>query len=275
MHDPLHTAYGRQAQQTVSFTTDWIKRWILHGRLPNRPDLKRIPRTLDYLYRYNLEAAYTHIRDNLESQKSYKRRLYNGLLQSINPAMETPQMRIHKLWKDTDWIKVWKNLGEAPIPDQMRCIWYQVIHDIIPNNVRLHRNKMTPTNICQSCVETDTLGHRLTVCDEGRPIWNHTKTAIARMLRTKPDSIPTEWLLRLQFKLWPAKRNRAVLWTVSSVVSLRLRNRTTLTLQDYMDFLVRSRWKLLKNRRGRELVGNYLADLDPMYTVCTTGIGDT
>jgi hypothetical protein len=129
----LHTE--RQAQQTASFTTDWIKRWNLHGRLPNPPDLKRIPRTLDYLYRYNIEAAYTPVRDNLESQKSYKRRLYNCLLQSINAAMGTPHMRIHKLWKDTDWIQVWKNLGEAPIPDQMRCIWYQVIHDIIPTNV--------------------------------------------------------------------------------------------------------------------------------------------
>ena len=189
--------------------------------------------------------------------------------------MGKPQMRIHQLWKDTDWLQVWKNLGEAPVPDQMRWIWYQVIHDIIPTNVRLQRIKMTPTNICQRCAETDTLEHRLNVCDEGRPIWNHTKTAIARMLRTTPDRIPTEWLLRPHVKLWPAKRNRAVLWNVASVVSFRLRNRTTLTLQDYMDFLVRSQWKLLKNRRGRELVGNYLAVLDPMYTGCTTGIGDT
>jgi len=104
----------RQAQQTASFTTDWIKRMNLHGRLPNPPDLKRIPRTLDYLYRYNIEAAYTAVRDNLESQKPYKRILYNGVLQSINVAMGTPQTRIDKLWKDTDWIQVWKNLGEAP-----------------------------------------------------------------------------------------------------------------------------------------------------------------
>jgi len=130
---------------------------------------------------------------------------------------------------------------------------------------------MTPTNICQRCAETDTLEHRLTVCDEGRTIWNHTKTAIVRMLRTTP----TEWLQRPKFKLWPAKRNRAVLWTIASVVCFRLRKRTTLTLQEYMDFLFRSRSKLLKNRRGRELVGKYLAVLEPIYTGCTTGIGDT
>ena len=186
--------------------------------------------------------------------------------------MGTPQTRIDKLWKDTDWIQVWKNLGEAPVPDQMRCIWYQVIHDIIPTNVRLQQIKMTTRDICQRCAETDTLGHLLTVCDKERPMWNNTKTAIARMIRTTPDRIPTEWLLRPQFKLWRAKRNRTVLWTVASVVSFRLRNRTTLTLQDYMDFLVRSGWKLLKNIRGRELVVNYLAVLNPTYTGRTTGM---
>ena len=150
---------------------------------------------------------------------------------------------------------------------------------MVPGNTQ-HNSNQRPTTTNQNDTKeymskmcgTDTPEHRLTVCDEGRPIWNHTKSAIARMLRTTPDRIPTEWLLRSQFKLWRAKRNRTVLWTVASVVSFRLRNRTTLHLQEYMDFLVRSEWKLLKNIRGRELVGNYLAVLDPTYTGRTTGM---
>lgn len=263
----------RQCQQIDSFTADWITKWNLHGRSPNPPDITRVPRKLDYIYRYNNEAAYTSVRGTLESQKSYKRRLCNGLLSSIKDAVGQPQMRIHKLWPDTTWIKIWKNLGEAPVPEYMRCIWYQIIHNLIPTNVRLRRIKVTPTNICQRCAATNTLEHRLTVCDEGTLIWQYTKTALARMLRTIPARIPNEWLIRRRFNIWSTKPNRAVLWTLANVVIFGLQHRTTLNLQDYMYFLFRSRRKLLNNRRGLDLVGNYLALLDLTPTGCTTGIG--
>jgi len=143
----------------------------------------------------------------------------------------------------------------------MRCAWYQVIHDVLPTNV--HHINMTPSNTCLRCASTDTLEHRLTACGEGQLIWNHAKPLLARMLRTSPARIPEDWLLRPHFNIWPPKRNRAVLWTLANVIIFRLQQLTTPTLKDFMDFLLRSRWKLMSTRRGRDLVGNYLIVLDP------------
>ena len=93
-----------------------------------------------------------------------------------------------------------------------------------------------------------------TACGEGQLIWNHAKTILAGMLRTSPAHIPEDWLLRLHFNIWPLKRNRAVLWTLAKVIIFGFQQLTTPTLKDFMDFLLRSRWKLMNTRRGRDLV---------------------
>ena len=75
-----------QKQQPGTFTTDWINKWNLKGRIPNPPDIKRTPVKLDYLYRYNIEAAYMPTRGTLGSQKTYKKLMYRSLLTSIQAA---------------------------------------------------------------------------------------------------------------------------------------------------------------------------------------------
>jgi hypothetical protein len=85
---------------------------------------------------------------------------------------------------------------------------------------------------------------------------------IARMMRTIPARIPDDWILHPQFNIWPPKRHRAILWIIAHVIIFRIQQQTNLTLHDYMDFLHRSRWKIMHHKRGRELVGNYLTVLD-------------
>jgi len=41
-----------------------------------------------------------------------------------------------------------------------------------------------------------------------------------------------------------------------------MQQQSDLTLQDYIDFLHRTRWKLMRNKNVRTLVGNYLTVLD-------------
>ena len=215
----------RQSQQTGTLTAGWIEKWNLHGRSSNPTDITRVPRKLEYLHQYNIEAVYIPNRGTPESNKSYRRRLYECLLTIINAAVGQPQMRIQKLWPGTDWKQVWKNLGAAPIMEHVRSDWYQAIHELIPTNVRLQRINMTPTDNCQRCAAADTLEHRLTNCGEGKLIRNYTKTAIVTMLRTIPARIPNDWILRPHFKVWPNKRNHAVLWTLAHLVSYSLQHR--------------------------------------------------
>jgi len=207
MHDPLYPENGEARTTGRHLYSRLAQKMAPTWKNTKPPRHKRIPTNFDYLYRYNIEAAYKPTRETFENQMTYRKRLHKGLLTSIYAADGIPEMRVHKLWPDTDWIQVWKNLSEASVSENMRRVWYQVIHDLIPPNVRLHRINVTPSYKCQRCAATDTLEHLLTVCGEGRVIRQYTKTILARMLRTIPARIPSEWLLRPHFKIWPSKRN--------------------------------------------------------------------
>jgi len=120
---------------------------------------------------------------------------------------------------------------------------------------------MVQTDTCRKCASKDTLEHRLLVCGEGKLIWEYSKPLIARMLRTIPHRIPDDWIIHPQFHIRPPKRRRAMLWTLANVIIFRPQQQTNVTLQDYVDFLQRSKWKLMRQKMER-IVGNYLTVLE-------------
>jgi len=143
--------------------------------------------------------------------------------------------------------------------------WYRVIHDIIPKNLRLNRIRMSITNVCTECGQRDTLEHRLIECGEGTRTWNWTQSRIASILRTSAAHIPSEWLTRPHFQLWPPQRHRAVLWIVVLYMNFRLHNPSTLLPQELMDFMRRSKWKMYMLPNRRKLVANFLTILGMSY----------
>ena len=175
---------------------------------------------------------------------------------------KTPGDARRELWPNVDRRRVWKNMSEAHLPESTRAAWYRVIHDITPTKERLSRIKLAQTDTCRHCKAKDTLEHRLTLCGEGKEIWEYTKTLMARMLRTSPTPIPNDWLVHPQFQIWPPKRQRAILWTLANVVLFRTQQQWNLTLQDYTDFLQRSKWEVMCRKKGRHSVGNYLTVMD-------------
>jgi len=115
---------------------------------------------------------------------------------------------------------------------------------------------------CRKCTMKDTLEHRITACGEGRDIWEHSKSLIAKMLQTTPSKISDDWLLHPQFQTRPSTCHRAILRTLAQVILFRTQQTRTLTVQDFMDFLQRSRWKLTCSKKGRDSVGNYFSVMD-------------
>jgi hypothetical protein len=67
----------------------------------------------------------------------YKKKVYHTMLYYTQAKVDTPVMRIRRIWPTEDWGSVWGNLHEAPIPSHHKAIWYRVVHDIIRTNVRL------------------------------------------------------------------------------------------------------------------------------------------
>ena len=256
------TRMEKQIQNTLTFTSDWIRTWTVKHPRGNPPDMASIPNQLAYIACFIQENAYTKPKEASETDKQYKKRIYNSLRLTLNATSRTTPMRIQTLWPETDWDQVWANILQAPISQQVESEWYQVIHDLIPTNTRLHRIRIAPSELCQICSAPDSLEHRLTNCNNSKIIWTYTKTIIATMLRTNKTHIPDSWIIRPQFKLWPEKRRNAVTWTLAHANTYCIQNRHNLSLQDYYDFLCRSRWKTISNKKKKQKVGNYLSVLE-------------
>jgi hypothetical protein len=124
-------------------------------------------------------------------------------------------------WPYTVWHRVWKNVWNTPVDRHAVAVRYKVIHYIIPTRFRLHAIHLVPTDLCPMCSTTDTFTHHLTECGQGTRHWEWTRVRLALMLRSEKRWIPTEWLLRQQFHLWPPPRHRAVLMDPSNLHSIQ------------------------------------------------------
>jgi len=54
----------------------------------------------------------------------------------------------------------------------------------------------------------------------------------------------------------------AVLWLLANITTFRTQCQRDLTLQDFLEFLKRTRWKLYHTARRHAIVGDFLATLD-------------
>jgi hypothetical protein len=232
------------------------------GTEPNPPHRDGIPAKMDYIRRFAVHSAYVAERGHTESTKSYKQRMYDTLHYISRMETGPREMRIIRLWLNTDWATAWKNLAETPVVGEIKAAWYKVINDILPTKERLQKIRIAPTDKCRHCDRQDTLLDRLTECGEGEQIWKGTRQKLAVILRTIPGRIPSEWLLRPHLKIWPPTRRRTVQWIIANVVFLRTQIQRERSLQDTIDFLRRSKWKLYKKRHRRGCVANYLSVID-------------
>ena len=99
-------------------------------------------------------------------------------------------------------------------------------------------------------------------CGNRREIWHWTRRRVAQILNTTPDHITDEWPTCPQYMLRPQQQNRAVSWMLAILVTSCTQSQRELTLQEYIDILKRSRWKLsTKVTQGRG-VGSVLKILD-------------
>jgi hypothetical protein len=138
-----------QGRETDTFTANWLRKWDLLSLDENPPHITRIPHYLGYLRQYALDNAYIHPQGCGETKKAYKSRIYSTMSHLLNVTVVPPLMRNERLWPNTDWPMVWKNIQATPAPDTLRSQWYNVIHALIPTNERLHKIHLSPTDQCR------------------------------------------------------------------------------------------------------------------------------
>jgi hypothetical protein len=54
-------------------------------------------------------------------------------------------------------------------------------------------------------------------------------------------------------------RQRAVIWLVGHTVYYIITRQNMMSLEDYVEFLKRTRWKTYNKKGGRQIFGNYLS----------------
>jgi len=114
------------------------------------------------------------------------------------------------------------------------------------------------------------LGHAGTVIAQWLRCCATNRKAVGSILmRTSPARIPSEWLIRPQFHLWPAQRHRAVPWIIARYINFRMQHPCTLTKQELMDYMRRARWKTYRRPNRAQLVANFLKILDPPWPAGT------
>ena len=250
-----------QSVREGSITADWLNYWNLNTQPGNPPYPNRISEKLDYLQVYAIDAAYIPRQRRTESNRMYKKRIYVSLHALLIVTSNRQEMRIEKQWPHTDWKTIWKNLTITPTSVANKMNWYKVMHDIIPTNVRLHRIRISPTDNCSECNNTDTLSQTnrmwrkqnalgMDTKDHSENVANISDEYTARMA-TSPD-----------FCLWPPQRQRSVLWLLSRDVNFTLSRRGKQDPQDLMDFLRRSQWKTQQMPGRRKLLANFLTVID-------------
>jgi hypothetical protein len=175
----------RQGIWVRSVTASWLNEWGLTGPLANPPLATRIPIKLAYTYIYAIDMAYVSPPCANESSKAFRRRLYSTLHTMAVAARSAREVRIRTLQPNT-------NLHSAWITEEMKSIWFTVIHDILPTNVRLSKIRLPDTNCCTHCGRFNTLQLRLTECNEGAVICRWTRACLAAILRAEPKHIPAE-----------------------------------------------------------------------------------
>ena len=146
------------------------------------------------------------------------------------------------------------------VSDTIKSTRYAAIHGIIPTNDRLAAIQLTARSACSKSGHSDSLQHRITECGEGPIMWTWTRKKLGIMLRMDHKYIPQDWFLRPYH--WPPQRQATILWILAHFVHYRLKISRRLSLQDYMDFLKRSRRKVHQHTRKRPGTGRYLDVID-------------
>jgi hypothetical protein len=196
----LNLRLQSQSHDHGTHTATWFKAWNLQTFEPNPPQIQRLPVRMEYLCQFAADTAYVAPQRRSESCKAYKRRIYTTMVVLLREAPKPPEMRVQRLWTDTAWVRVWHNLPEAPVADEIKRIWYRAIHDIYPTHVRIN---MITSPHCRNCNTDDDLQHRLANCGEGRLMWDWTRDRLARILRTTSRNITDGCVMRPGLTIWP------------------------------------------------------------------------
>ena len=100
----------QQVMKQGTIMSAWMRTWDLNVRIS---------------VAFAMDSAYVDEQGLMESRLAYERRLYNTLYHISRDGTGIQDMRITKIWPNTDWNTVWKNIHCTPVPGRTKAAWYK------------------------------------------------------------------------------------------------------------------------------------------------------
>jgi len=94
-----------QGAKEGTLTAACLQRLDLRKPEINPPNVRRIPRTFEYLRIYAIEWAYLEPRRQQETLRHFKRRVYGTLRSMATTATPPREVRVTQIQPGTDWVK--------------------------------------------------------------------------------------------------------------------------------------------------------------------------
>jgi len=130
----------------------------------------------------------------------------------------------------------------AVVIDTVRCMWYVVIHDLVPMNVRTHTINLMPADIYGEKV---TLIHHPAECGANLGIWTtQTILRLAMFHRTTTRRISRWWLHCPAFIILPCPKHQATQLFLAHMVFYAVKNFITPSALDYVVFMICMQWRI-------------------------------
>jgi hypothetical protein len=149
-------------------------------------------------------------------------------------GQDLPLIRIFVQHPNAEWTTVWENIASTSLSDETRSTWYRVIHDLIPKQVRLH--EINIHHMYVQCNDIYTLLHRHNVHCHLRAVAMDTSQDCCHT-STVTRYVPSQWLLLPNITFWPKTKRQTKIWLTRHYVHYVVRNGSSVTQHDYMDFL--------------------------------------
>jgi hypothetical protein len=178
--------------------------------------------------------------------------------ESLLPQRLPRRVRVEELLPNTNWPLVWSNVQSRVLTLAARSSWFEVVHDLLPTNSRLHRINRSATDRCAHCGRWDTALHRVSTCGEAAVIWRWLHDKLAHINAVPPQGLAQDFLVRPDVQLSSHKpTHNTAIWLVGHTVMAVLSAPRAPSLPDVVDFTLKPLHAAILKRSARYIKRKY------------------
>jgi hypothetical protein len=167
--------------------------------------------------------------DDFTTQK-----IYLNLL--VRPNRPVPPMEAQ--FPDYQWSQIYNNIYSLRQYESCFNTWYKIIHQVYPNNARLHELDISKDDTCTYCREHEDIRHLITQCRNNGYIWQQYLKKVAIVLHTSVPQLNFDELITFPYyRYFPPKKKKFLLWLTAQTLEFALKRPDYHTAQCYVPML--------------------------------------